>query len=52
MLVINYLFCCLICKFIVPIPGNKIVSVHKQNSWDFKLNASAQPWRLVLSSEV
>jgi hypothetical protein len=52
MLVINYLFCCLICKFIVPIPGNKTVSVHKQNSWDFKLNASAQPWRLVLSSEV
>uniref|UniRef100_A0A6N2MCX6 RNA polymerase II subunit A C-terminal domain phosphatase SSU72 n=1 Tax=Salix viminalis TaxID=40686 RepID=A0A6N2MCX6_SALVM len=47
MLVINYLFCYLLCKFIVPIPGNKTVSVHKQNSWDFKLNASAQPWRLV-----
>ncbi|KAJ6340412.1 hypothetical protein OIU77_008216, partial [Salix suchowensis] len=51
MLVINYLFCYLICKFIVPIPGNKTVSVHKQNSWDFKLNASAQPWRLVSSSK-
>lgn len=51
MLVINYFFCSLICKFIVPIFLGIKLSVHKQNSWDFKLNASAQPWRLVSNSK-